>query len=93
MNPRAGRLETEMATHSSILVWTIPWTEEPSKLQLMGSQKSWIRLGNQKATRAGRKLLFQNYIPKCHYQIMTICFQYLPLVKLYHKLVNSLFKD
>ena len=40
MNPRAGRLEKEMATHSSILAWTIPWTEEPSKLQLMGSQKS-----------------------------------------------------
>ena len=25
-------------THSSILVWTIPWTEKPGKLQLMGSQ-------------------------------------------------------
>ena len=27
-----------MATHSSILVWRIPWTEEPGGLQLMGSQ-------------------------------------------------------
>ena len=29
-------LEKEMATHSSILAWTIPWTEEPGKLQSMG---------------------------------------------------------
>ena len=31
-------LEKEMATHSSILAWRIPWTEEPSGLQFMGSQ-------------------------------------------------------
>ena len=29
-------LEKEMATHSSILVWRIPWTEEPGGLQSMG---------------------------------------------------------
>ena len=32
-------LEEEMATHSSILAWTIPWTEEPGRLQSMGSQR------------------------------------------------------
>ena len=32
-------LEGEMATHSSILAWKIPWTEEPSGLQSMGSQR------------------------------------------------------
>ena len=31
-------LEKEMATHSSILAWEIPWTEEPDGLQSMGSQ-------------------------------------------------------
>ena len=31
-------LEKEMANHSSILVWKIPWTEEPLRLQTMGSQ-------------------------------------------------------
>ena len=31
-------LEKGMATHSSILAWRIPWTEEPSMLQSMGSQ-------------------------------------------------------
>ena len=30
--------EKEMATHSSILAWDIPWTEEPGRLQSMGSQ-------------------------------------------------------
>ena len=32
-------LEKEMATHSSILAWRIPWTEEPGKLQSMGLQR------------------------------------------------------
>ena len=39
--PSLGRedpLEKEMATHSSILAWRIPWTEEPGGLQSMGSQ-------------------------------------------------------
>ena len=31
-------LEEEMANHSSILAWKIPWTEEPGRLQFMGSQ-------------------------------------------------------
>ena len=32
-------LEKEMATHFSILAWRIPWTEEPGRLQSMGSQR------------------------------------------------------
>ena len=35
-------LEKEMATHSSILAWKIPWTEEPGGLQSMGS----LRVGH-----------------------------------------------
>ena len=43
--PRVGSLSQEdsleqgMATHSSILAWRIPWTEEPGGLQSMGSQR------------------------------------------------------
>ena len=33
-------LEKELATHSSILTWRMPWTEEPSGLQSMGSQEA-----------------------------------------------------
>ena len=32
-------LEKGMATHSSTLAWRIPWTEEPERLQSMGSQR------------------------------------------------------
>ena len=38
-------LEKEMATHSSIVAWRIPWTEEPGRLQSMGSQRvrhDWV---------------------------------------------------
>ena len=38
--PGSGRpLEKEMASHSSVLAWEIPWTEEPGRLQPMGSQR------------------------------------------------------
>ena len=49
-------LEKEMATHSSILAWKIPWTEEPGRLQSMGSQRvghdwvtelNWTELNDQ----------------------------------------------
>ena len=39
-----GPLEKEMATHSSIPAWEIPWTEEPGRLQPLGSQKRQTRL-------------------------------------------------
>ena len=42
-----------MATHSSILVWEIPRTEEPGGLQPVGLQKSWTQLSNE--TVAGTK--------------------------------------
>jgi len=38
--PGSGRSpEDRMATHSSVLAWRIPWTEEPGGLQSMGSQR------------------------------------------------------
>ena len=36
---RAAILENGMATHSSILAWRIPWTEEPGRLQFIGLQR------------------------------------------------------
>ena len=36
---REDLLEKEMATHCSTLAWKIPWTEEPGRLQSMGSQR------------------------------------------------------
>ena len=42
---RGDPLEKEMATHSSILTWRIPRTEEPGRLQSIGSQ-SWTQLSD-----------------------------------------------
>ena len=44
---REDPLEKEMAIHSSMLAWEIPWIEEPGGLQLMGSQ----RVGHDLATK------------------------------------------
>ena len=37
-----GPLEKEMATHSNILAWDIPWTEEPGRPQSMGSHRTGL---------------------------------------------------
>ena len=39
-------LEKGMATHSSVVAWEIPWTEEHGRLQPMGLQKSWTQLSD-----------------------------------------------
>ena len=39
LSRREDPLEKEMAVHSSTLAWKIPWTEEPDRLQSMGSQR------------------------------------------------------
>ena len=38
-------LEEGLATHSNVLAWRIPWTEEPGRVQSMGA-KSWTRLSD-----------------------------------------------
>ena len=44
---RKDPLEKEMATHSSILAWEIPWSEEPGGLRTVhGITKSWTKLSN-----------------------------------------------
>ena len=48
-------LEEGMATHSSILAWTIPWTEEPGGLQYIGeSQRVGYDWSNLARTQGGR---------------------------------------
>ena len=45
-------LEKKMATHSSILTWEIPWTEEPSGLQSMELQRVRYNICTQKSPKA-----------------------------------------
>ena len=51
-------LEKEMATHSSTLAWKIPWTEEPGRLQSMGSQ----RVRHDWATSLHYAVLYAEYL-------------------------------
>ena len=55
---REDPLEEEMATHSSILAWRIPWTEEPGGLQSTGSQ----RVGHNWATSLSLFFFLSTYI-------------------------------
>ena len=52
-------LEKDMATHSSILAWRIPWTEEPGGLQSMGSQRVdmtvWPTLSENQTKPLGKR--------------------------------------
>ena len=60
-------LEKRMATHSSILAWRIPWTEEPGGLQPMGLQ----RVGYNRVTNTFTFKLNYNYTK--HWKIVLIC--------------------
>ena len=53
---REDSLEEEMATHSNILAWKIPWTEAPGGLQFMGLQRvrcDWVTKNNQQQQGLG----------------------------------------
>ena len=61
-------LEEEMETHSSILAWEIPWTENPGGLQFMGSQESDTTkhvCGNSSGSLSYYSIRFLNLT--CHY--------------------------
>ena len=49
-----------MATHSNILAWRIPWSEDPGRLQSVGSQNSWTLLSMHTHTHIYTQLKFQN---------------------------------
>ena len=57
-----------MATHSSILSWRIPWTEEPGGLQFMGVAKNWTQLSDYHFTSlyffSLRKLTWSDHLHK-----------------------------
>ena len=58
---RKDPLEEGMAAHSSILVWRIPWTEEPGALQSMGLQ----RVRRDRATKNSTVHLSKSLMPLC----------------------------
>ena len=82
---RKDPLEKGMATHSSILTWRIPWTEEPGWLQSMGLQKvihKWATFTHTVNWNHTNKLLFR-YI-RIHCSIWHFEWIFYPCMILYH---------
>ena len=70
-------LEMEMATHCSILAWTIPWTEEPGGLQSTGSQTARHDLGTGYTCTISLfayKLISMKTISVCAYKLKSYIF-------------------
>ena len=67
-------LEKELATHSSILGWEIPWTEEPGELQSMGSQGAGYNCTTEHIhiNVIIIEILMTNYLPGIH-KIAQVC--------------------
>ena len=66
-------LEVGMVTHSSILAWRIPWTEEPGGLHSMGSQRAghdWVTEHVHRSTISGKVLTSSSSRKDCF-----VCFQ------------------
>ena len=89
-------LEKTVSTHSSILAWEIPWTEEPDGLQFMGSQSQtrlsgWMhrraRLGDRYAA------LSQVSTPLLSCVLCLECFPILKSISLVHPSYTSLLRD
>ena len=51
-------LEKEMATHSSVLAWKVPWAEEIGRLQSMGSQRDGHNLATQRTNKTDDLQIF-----------------------------------
>jgi len=56
-------LEREMAAHSSILAWRIPWTGEPGRLKFMALQ----RVGHDRVTKQQQHIKLLTYVPLKRY--------------------------
>ena len=60
---RVDLLEKEMATHSSILAWEIPWAEEPGRVESMGSQEGQTQLKELNNNKSATLLILLEF--KC----------------------------
>ena len=59
---REDSLEEEMATHSSILAWDIPWTEEPGGLPFIGSQRVGHNFTINNNNNDGRQIIIAHIL-------------------------------
>ena len=68
---REDPLKKEIATHSSVLAWRIPWTEEPGGLQSMGSQESVTSWWLNPPTTTGKRKSFSSWEIRKHLLIFS----------------------
>ena len=75
-------LEEQMETHSSILAWKIPWTEEPGELQSMGSQRVRDDLAHKYLTTK----ILQKYlgVMKLFYNLIVVVITFTHIKKMFH---------
>ena len=66
-------LEKEMATHSSILAWSIPWMEDPGRLQSTGSQ----RVGHDWVTSLSLSLRYNWHVLMCNFKLYSVMSWYM----------------
>ena len=59
-------LEKEMATHSNILAWIIPWTEEPGGIQSMGSNTTWSLNNDYNASKCASLTCNLRFLSESH---------------------------
>ena len=69
------RLKEEMATHSSILAWEIPWTEEPGRLQSRMSQKVRQGLATEHTHTTKIKKMYLLYCSSLPIRLGVLCAQ------------------
>ena len=74
-------LEKEMATHSIILAWRIPWTENPGRLQSMGSQKSWTWLSTKSGVIWGNIYIFYSLTSSLEHSAKSVLYHLWILVR------------
>ena len=70
---REDPLEKEMATHSSILAWKIPWIEEPGGLQSMGLKRighNWMIKHTEMNIKYKYNIYLQIYFPQNHHDVI-----------------------
>ena len=79
--------EDEMATHSSILAWRIPWTEEPGGLQTMGSQRvghNWAHMHTCRKTT-----LVRGFLGKFGHHLTDLCWEIKMINRKYFKHIKE----
>ena len=86
-------LEEEMATHSSILAWRIPWTEEPGGLQFMGLLKSHTWFSNNTHTHPTSSLSIHLLRDTGCFHILAVVNNVLRTLGYMYPLIYFLLKD